>query len=258
MNEYNQYEPYEDDYRQTGDEPEYKSSVSESSLYSDGEDKKPKLIIIVVGIVLLLIILLIILFACSKTENTKISTELNTVTISNGEINPKFDKNTLEYEVVSEKDSVIIRCSAESSKATVSGCNKQIYLSDVCKKHNLNTKTGIVATGDQFIADNEKKEYLKNTFNALCAEMEGGSIGHVCMRNNIDFCVLRAISDSADNDSSMDFPKFAKLASEKSSAVTIDFISSLIIIVIYFVLFPTMENSPNKINPIAKIIRLII
>ena len=45
---------------------------------------------------------------------------------------------------------------------------------------NIHYKKGNIATGDQFIATKEQKDYISNTFDAIAAEMEGGSIGHVC------------------------------------------------------------------------------
>lgn len=76
---------------------------------------------------------------------------------------------------------------------------------------------GTIASGDQFINSVEKKEYIKNTFNAIACEMEGASIGHVCYVNDVKFAVIRAISDGAGDDSHMDYPTFAKKAAEVSA-----------------------------------------
>ena len=43
----------------------------------------------------------------------------------------------------------------------------------------INYLVGTIATGDQFIATNEKRVWIRNHFGAIAAEMEGGSIGHV-------------------------------------------------------------------------------
>lgn len=80
-------------------------------------------------------------------------------------------------------------------------------------------RRGIVATGDQFISSDEKKQWLRDTFSASVCEMEGGAIGHVCQRNNIPFGVLRAISDGGDDDAKMSFPEFAALAAANSVKV---------------------------------------
>ena len=146
MSRYEGYIPYEDD-----DEKKY-SKDNVISFYNDGEDKKPKLILIIFGIVLLLIILLIILFSCGKKGKSEISTYLKTITITNGELEPVFDKNIFEYDVTSDKDSIIIRCSAENEKTTISGCNKQILISEVCKEHTVKVMA----------KDSEPREYKFN------------------------------------------------------------------------------------------------
>lgn len=76
---------------------------------------------------------------------------------------------------------------------------------------------GTIASGDQFIASSEKKTYIRENFDAVCCEMEGGSIGHVCYVNNTPFAVIRAISDGAGDDSHMDYPTFARIAAQKSA-----------------------------------------
>ncbi len=99
-------------------------------------------------------------------------------------------------------------------------------LSDSVSSCGISYKTGVIASGDQFISDNDKKEWLKETFNAYACEMEGGAIGHVCVRNNIPFGVLRAISDGGDDEASMSFPEFAALAARNSIEVMKKFLES--------------------------------
>ena len=72
--------------------------------------------------------------------------------------------------------------------------------------------SGTVASGDQFIASDAQRNFIKENFNAIAAEMEGASIGHVCTMNGVKFGVLRAISDGANSDSIIDFPTFTKMA----------------------------------------------
>lgn len=78
------------------------------------------------------------------------------------------------------------------------------------------TLRGRVASGDQFIADDAKRTYIRDTFGAACCEMEGAAIGQVCYVNETPFAVLRAISDGAADDAKMDFPAFAAKAAEQS------------------------------------------
>ena len=80
---------------------------------------------------------------------------------------------------------------------------------------------GVVATGDEFVADKEKNRWLGEQFGAKAVEMEGGSIAQACYMNGVPCAVLRAISDSANDDSPMDFPSFVKETAEKSAELLI-------------------------------------
>lgn len=77
--------------------------------------------------------------------------------------------------------------------------------------------SGVVATGDVFVADPEKNRWLNETFGAKAVEMEGGSIAQVCYMNQVPYAVLRAISDNANDESPTDFPAFTKACSEKTT-----------------------------------------
>ena len=90
-------------------------------------------------------------------------------------------------------------------------------MAECVEKTGVKSLIGTIASGDQFINSKEKKEYITSTFDAVCCEMEGGSIGHVCYVNGVKFAVIRAISDGAGDDSHMDYPTFARLAAERSA-----------------------------------------
>lgn len=81
---------------------------------------------------------------------------------------------------------------------------------------DLHSERGVIASGDQFISKDEEREYITSNFDAIAAEMEGASIGHVCYMNDTPFGVLRAISDGANDNSDMDYPTFAKMAASNS------------------------------------------
>lgn len=78
---------------------------------------------------------------------------------------------------------------------------------------------GRIVTGDQFIADVEKIKWLKNEFDSLACEMEGGSIAQVCFLNNIPFVVIRSISDNANTGAHIDYEKFKYIAVENSTTI---------------------------------------
>ena len=68
---------------------------------------------------------------------------------------------------------------------------------------------GVIASGDQFINSDEKiNELLKEVPDTLAVEMEGASVAQVCHEHKIPFVIIRVISDKADNQAAIDFPKF--------------------------------------------------
>ena len=82
------------------------------------------------------------------------------------------------------------------------------------------TKIGRVASGDQFVASREVKERIIEITKALCTEMEGAAIAQTAYRNQLPFVILRAISDKADDSTTMDYPSFERLAAHRCAAVT--------------------------------------
>jgi len=95
---------------------------------------------------------------------------------------------------------------------------------EVASKKGIKLKEGIIATGDQFVANIEKKNWIAKIFDAHALEMEGASVAVVCNALNIPFFILRAISDSADMDAGFDFDKFL----EGSAKVSADFILEMV------------------------------
>lgn len=71
---------------------------------------------------------------------------------------------------------------------------------------------GRVCSGDQFIGSAAAKSRIVSTFGGLCCEMEGASIAHVCYLNGVPFVVVRAISDKADDSSSVNYAEFERAA----------------------------------------------
>lgn len=72
---------------------------------------------------------------------------------------------------------------------------------------------GTVASGDQFICDGSKNAWLEeNVRNIQCVEMEGAAVAQVCYEFDIPFGIIRVISDSASDDSAVDFEAFVEEA----------------------------------------------
>lgn len=94
----------------------------------------------------------------------------------------------------------------------------------VATSMGIKIKKGIIATGDQFVANPERKTWIETTFGADALEMEGASVACVCNALDVPFFILRAISDAADMDASFDFDAFL----ESSAKVSADFILKMV------------------------------
>lgn len=93
------------------------------------------------------------------------------------------------------------------------------------KEQGVGCRLGLIASGDQFVAGGEKKDFIRRTFGASACEMEGASIAHTAYVNGVPFAVIRAISDGANDDSSMDYPTFVKIAAHRSALAVERFVS---------------------------------
>lgn len=99
---------------------------------------------------------------------------------------------------------------------------------DSCNKlNNINSFVGRIVSGDQFIASQEKVQYLEKEFNAFSCEMEGASIAHVCYSNNVPFVIIRSISDNANNGAHVDFEKFTPIAVKNSTAIVKEMVANM-------------------------------
>lgn len=80
---------------------------------------------------------------------------------------------------------------------------------------------GDIASGDQFINSDEKREEILGLLpDVLCVEMEGAAVAQVCLEFGTPFTVIRTISDTADHNARVDFGKFiVEVANAYSRAI---------------------------------------
>lgn len=83
-------------------------------------------------------------------------------------------------------------------------------------------RTGLIATGDQFIADHDRARQIASVFGAAACDMEGGAIAQVCIMNGVRFAALRCISDNADGSAGMSYNAFAPKAAERCASMVIE------------------------------------
>lgn len=88
----------------------------------------------------------------------------------------------------------------------------------VAKNNNWQVDTGLIVSGDSFISNQESIEEIRTHFpTALVTEMEGAAVGQTCAQYDIPFAVIRAVSDTADEEADIDFDEFVFEAGKKSA-----------------------------------------
>jgi adenosylhomocysteine nucleosidase len=132
------------------------------------------------------------------------------IVISEDVVQHDMDITALGYPKgkIPETDEIEFRADANLIDIAVNSAKKTLTGVSVFK--------GRIASGDEFINSEEKKNEIIEEFKAICCEMEGGSIAHVCTLNDVPFVVIRAISDKADGSSHMDYPVFEEKAANNS------------------------------------------
>ena len=104
--------------------------------------------------------------------------------------------------------------SALAGRAVSSLINKGVENmvgAEAVKEFNLAPKLyfGDIASGDQFINSNEKREEILGLLpEVMCVEMEGAAVAQVCLEFKVPFTVIRTISDTADHNARVDFGRF--------------------------------------------------
>jgi len=97
----------------------------------------------------------------------------------------------------------------------------------VAAEMDLKLLEGIIATGDQFVCDVARKDFIATTFSADALEMEGASVAVVCDALNVPFFILRAISDAADMDASFSFDEFLEHSAIQSATFVVNMVDKL-------------------------------
>ncbi|WP_249030360.1 5'-methylthioadenosine/adenosylhomocysteine nucleosidase [Tannockella kyphosi] len=99
----------------------------------------------------------------------------------------------------------------------------------VLNKEELKASIGIIASGDQFIFEKQQVEMIQSNFpEALCAEMEAATVGHVCSNFNKRFIIVRSLSDVFGGEpSNIQFNEYLEIASKNSAKLCVAIIQQL-------------------------------
>lgn len=107
-----------------------------------------------------------------------------------------------------------------ASQEFINNYTKCISEEEATKLNIINPKIfiGDIASGDQFVSKQTQVNFITSNLNSvLCVEMEGAAVAQVCYEYEIPFSIFRIISDKANDDSLIDFPRFvSKIASNYS------------------------------------------
>ncbi|MGM9892212.1 5'-methylthioadenosine/adenosylhomocysteine nucleosidase [Limosilactobacillus sp.] len=92
----------------------------------------------------------------------------------------------------------------------------------------LSIKRGLIVSGDQFIASKEAiAAILKHFPDALSSEMEGAAVGQVATDHQVPYVVVRAMSDTGDEDAGVSFDDFIIDAGKRSAQMLLQLFSDL-------------------------------
>lgn len=114
-------------------------------------------------------------------------------------------------------------------KGLISGINKVYFETEpryraaavkAAKRLGFRAQVGVIASGDQFVCDPDRRHWIRDFFDSAAVEMEGAAIAQVCFINKIPFVVIRAISDDASGHAPVSYDIFVKEAAEKSIRLT--------------------------------------
>lgn len=101
-------------------------------------------------------------------------------------------------------------------------------LEEAGKQTGLNIKRGLIVTGDQFIASSAAIQAIMDHFpDALSSEMEGAAVGQVATDHQVPYVVVRAMSDTGDEDAGVSFDDFIIDAGKRSAKMLLQLFADL-------------------------------
>ena len=100
-------------------------------------------------------------------------------------------------------------------------------LQTVLNQQGIHNHVGLIATGDSFIAGQEKVDVIKEHFpEVLAVEMEGAAVAQAAQAAGKPFLVIRAMSDTAQGDANISFEAFILEAGKRSAQTLLALLKS--------------------------------
>ena len=98
----------------------------------------------------------------------------------------------------------------------------------VLEKTQQTSRVGLIATGDSFIAGQDKIDQIKAHFpDVLAVEMEGAAIAQAAHSLGLPFMIIRAMSDTASHNANITFDEFILEAGKRSAETLIQLLNNL-------------------------------
>ena len=94
------------------------------------------------------------------------------------------------------------------------------------QKH-ININTAIIASGDEFIAESEKKRELVQRYEADICDMEMAGIALTCEQNSIPYASIKIVSDNANEEADQSFEEIVSKGVTKYEGILAEVIESL-------------------------------
>lgn len=105
-----------------------------------------------------------------------------------------------------------------------------VQIAEVAAKgiNEIQVVKGLIATGDSFMNDPKRVDYIKDKFTNLQAvEMEAAAIAQVSYQFGVPFVIIRSLSDIAGKESNISFDQFLDKAALHSATLVMKIVSSL-------------------------------
>lgn len=94
--------------------------------------------------------------------------------------------------------------------------------------NDIQVVKGLIVTGDSFLNDPNKVEFIRSKFSNLYAgEMEAVAIAQVCHQFDTPFVVIRALSDIAGKESNVSFDQFLDKAAKHSAQLVLKIVEGI-------------------------------
>ena len=87
--------------------------------------------------------------------------------------------------------------------------------------------TGVIVTGNMFVASPTKSAELRKDFQADATEMEGAAVAQICWQQRVPCLVLRSLSDDAGAKAEEDVRRFERTAAQNSALLVTSIVARL-------------------------------